>query len=276
MSTQVMRLEELLNRVQTNRVKMERQFTERQTRRRSLAAPLEVSDDATTTPLPHIDDRAGGAKVPMDSEVIELVNPTSIPPAIAQPKSEDDFSSVVPVSNPAPSPVEEMPADSISGAAMSAVELSTPGKVALEADVAPEFLSPEVVSSSVLPAASGPLESVIPSAEVFSEAPLSVMPISPPVPIEPEDSSFAADEDELDLVDSDSVETLESSAPVQAGMLETELQAISQRTVEFSRESFVASASATGPVVTMSGEIQPKTWTLNAVLERAWKLGRTE
>ncbi|MBN2527334.1 MAG: hypothetical protein JXR76_13145 [Deltaproteobacteria bacterium] len=92
MNQQVELLQDLLARVQRNRARMSGiAQSERTLAFKVTDAPIEPESTIELSPRKAVAPQVDGGE-----EIIDLVHPTSIPPAVAEVKPEDDFSSVVP------------------------------------------------------------------------------------------------------------------------------------------------------------------------------------
>ena len=287
MENQVQILEDLLARVQRNRLKMD---TGSQGHRRwddvvgkSTAAPVGVQEQDM------------GASVSGGSDVIDLVNPTSVPPAAIAYESderptrqsaaiapdadtgmtnEDDFSSVAPVSVAPAIPADAADDDIAAELPHSMVPVDvTAGSQNDFSSVSHD--SVETIRPSV------PLGSADVESDTLDVIPPSMLPVSEPQMTAGEASS-AMDEDELELVNTDTA-SMHPGIPQGSPSMEA-LHAVSASdtpdTVSSESEetrSFESTATASGDIVHVSEKLpQPKSWAISAVLHRAWSLGKPE
>jgi hypothetical protein len=310
MENQVRILEDLLARVQRNRLKMD---TVSQGHRRwddvvgkSTAAAIDKDQDM-------------GASVSGGSDVIDLVNPTSVPPSAAAYESEerptrqsaaispdvddrmtneDDFSSVAPVSvAPASGVNSQAPEeDDFSSVAPVSVAPATPADTAddeIAAELPHSMVPVDVTAGSQNDFSSVSHDSVeknrpsvsLGSTDVESDTldvvPPSMLPVSEPQMATGEASS-AVDEDELELVNTDTA-SMHPGIPQGTPSMEA-LHAVSTSSTpdtvsleSAETRSFESTATASGDIVHVSEKLpEPKSWAISAVLHRAWSLGKPE
>jgi hypothetical protein len=311
MENQVQILEDLLARVQRNRLKMD---TASQGHRRwddvvgkSAAAAVEVQE------------RDMGVSVSGGSDVIDLVNPTSVPPSAVAYKSdeiptrqsaaiapdvdnrmtnEDDFSSVAPVSVAPASGVNSQgpEQDDFSSVAPVSVAPATSADTA-DDDIAAELphsmvpvdvtagsrndLSSVSHDSAEKIRSSVPLRAAEVEADTLDVVPPSMLPVSEPQMASGETSS-AVDEDELELENTDTA-SMHPGIPHGTPSMEA-LHAVSTADTpdtvspeSAETRSFESTATASGDIVHVSQKLpEPKSWAISAVLHRAWSLGKPE
>ncbi len=304
MENQVQILEDLLARVQRNRLKMD---TVSQGHRRwddvvgkSAAAAVEVQE------------RDMGVSVSGGSDVIDLVNPTSVPPSAVAYKSdeiptrqsaaiapdvdnrmtnEDDFSSVAPVSVAPASGVnsQESEEDDFSSVAPVSVAPATSADTAdddIAAELPHSMVPVDVTAGSQNDSAekirsSVPLRAVEVEADTLDVVPPSMLPMSEPQMASGEASS-AVDEDELELENTDTASMhpgiphgTPSMEALHAVSTANTPDTVSPESVE--TRSFEGTATASGDIVHVSQKLpEPKSWAISAVLHRAWSLGKPE
>ena len=276
MENQVQQLEELLARVKRNRARM---ATKSGAAGGRLVAPTVAMADTTPTA------EADSAESDVDSEaaVIDLVHPTNPPDSPVMLKSEDDFSSVAPVSvAPATAAMDDEADEAeISEALPPSMAPAEPIASVAEDDfssVAPVSIAPEA------PQVPEKSATAVAKVELVSMAiPPSMLPNAEPSPSlsTPED---ADDSDELEIVNSDTA-SMNPGMPYEAasyavGEGEEDEQQPSAEVVTPGKEklenrTFQQSALASAEVVAVRNNLpKQKSYTINAVLHRAWQLGK--
>lgn len=308
MENQVQILEDLLARVQRNRLKMD---AVSQGNRRWDDVAGKSSAAAHEAPQRDVDVSVSGG-----SDVIDLVNPTSVPPSAAayeggerptrqsaaiapdvseSTRNEDDFSSVAPVSV-APASIVNSQApgeDDFSSVAPVSVAPVAPADTAdddITAALPPSMVPADITAgiqndfSSSISDSVEKIGSSVPlgAAEVESDSldvvPPSMLPVSEPHMASGEASS-AVDEDELELVNTDTA-SMHPGIPQGTPSLEALHAANAPETIppeSAESRTFESTATASGDIVQMSEKLpEPKSWAIAAVLHRAWSLGKPE
>ena len=275
MQNQVQQLEELLARVKRNRARMAAESS----------AGRSVSRSVVSMGAPPVADiEPEEADIETEASVIDLVHPTSVAPTPDLTRPEDDFSSVAPVSAApaAAAPIEE------------------------EVDVSAELplsMSPEMPSasrseddfSSVAPvsaAPEAPATNVAEDAAAAVEIPPSMLPDeAPAAPLTGADESDESDE--LELVNTDTA-SMNPGMPQDAASYAMdeqgdeqpqhatgaisqagapEVEAVTDEQLEI--KTYQRTASASGEVVDIKNKMpRQKSYTIDAVLNRAWQLGK--
>ena len=310
MGNQVQILEELLARVQRNRMNMDAASLGARKLDRAVEMPSAASEK----------DGSGSAEavLPEHAEIIDLVNPTSVAPDSPVPsgagerpalqtapvasttdqevRGEDDFSSVAPASV-APVPAAPVPAgkpreraeDDFSSVAPTSAAPAPP--VELPPSMAPVDIAAErndpfaVKSEPVAPPLPVPSKMPQRTSEADSDTldviPPSMLPDAEPAVYRGKADS-GPDEDELELVNTDTA-SMHPGMPQATTSLAALHASASQGArpegpspEQIEKRSFEREAVASGEIVQMPGAMpEPKSWTIEAVLRRAWQLGKS-
>ncbi|MBN2716408.1 MAG: hypothetical protein JXX14_11175 [Deltaproteobacteria bacterium] len=285
MENQVQQLEELLARVRRNRARMAAEGHGSG----GLGARWNQGGPEAAMPVQEASMESDVAVD--DSDVIDLVHPTSLPPSAYAERDEDDFSSVAPVSvAPAARDFEDRTHEAdFSSVAPPPSIAPAPATDDLTAELPPSMApsSPEsnVVEddfSSVAPVSVAPVAADFDSAERETvsasddaDIPPSMLPVAA---IDRAAVSLDNDSaDELEIEDSDTVSVhagspLETAARVAQKVVQNDAPATP---VAPEVRTFQQTAVATANIVSIENTLpQQKNYSVEDVLQRAWRLGK--
>lgn len=302
MSAEVQRLEELLSRVQRNRIRLEQAGATRRGKHSEAVASVVATEEASRHEEEFDDSQ----------DVIDLVNPTSVVPPRVAAVDESDFSSVAPVSEApaAVGPSVETESVEVDGFSDQRETIEDPTAAMAASEISEDDDVSETDFGSVAPA------SIIPEPEIITSTGSAVgAPVEVPleVDIQVDDTGLVAggeEAEELELVDTESqelgltdaapLEVASSSAqPVSTPIADPFVEVVSRPTnptasdaenatqqqasndgiadsAALSRQSFDVSSTVSSPIVTITGATSQKSWAIGAVLQRAWQLGNNE